>query len=102
MRWPCDALASESMNDLWDLIEARRRARSGEGRRLRQAAGLSLRELAAQVGVDAATLDRWERGQARPRRAAALRYQRVLSALANAVSGGSHPAPHQPPLPKQP
>jgi DNA-binding transcriptional regulator YiaG len=78
LRWP----SVPGVNELWDLIDARRRARSGEGRRLREAAGLSLRELAAQVGVDAATLDRWERGLARPRRAAALRYQTVLAALA--------------------
>jgi transcriptional regulator with XRE-family HTH domain len=32
-------------------------------RKLRQAAGLSLRELAGEVGIDESTLSRWERGE---------------------------------------
>lgn len=37
-------------------------------RSLREAAGVGLRELARELGVDPSTLSRWERGLARPGR----------------------------------
>jgi len=84
------------MSDLRELIDARRQAQSGEGRRLREAAQLSLRELASQIGVDAATLDRWERGQTRPRHAAALKYQAALTLLADALQEDATPTSPEP------
>jgi hypothetical protein len=47
---------------------------SGRGRDLRERAGLSVRELATLLGVDGATLCRWERGQTRPRGPGASRW----------------------------
>jgi transcriptional regulator with XRE-family HTH domain len=70
------------VRELVDLVEGRRRAKSGEGRRLRLQAGLSVRELAEVLGVDGSTLDRWERGDTKPRGPAATRYQHVLDTLA--------------------
>jgi transcriptional regulator with XRE-family HTH domain len=42
--------------------------RNGRARRLREQAALSVRELAAMVGVDPSTLSRWERGETTPSR----------------------------------
>jgi len=55
------------------------------GRTLRNAAGLSLQELAEEIGVDPATLARWEVGKTKPRRAAALRWAVVLDHLAHTL-----------------
>lgn len=65
-----------------DLAKARALIRSGFGRRIRQDAGLSLSELAADpgLGVSKSTLWRWEEGhQPRPRLAVA--YAEVLNRL---------------------
>ena len=59
---------------------------SGAARTIREAHGLSLAELAADVGVTAAALVRWELRQRRPRRAAALRYLEVLEQLTGVAS----------------
>jgi DNA-binding transcriptional regulator YiaG len=66
------------------LIRIRQMAETGEARRLREAANLSLRELAPDVLVDASTLARWETGECRPRGAAALRWERALRRLEQA------------------
>jgi transcriptional regulator with XRE-family HTH domain len=64
------------------LLAARELSQSGRARELRQRAGLSLYEMAAAVGVAAATIHRWEHGQRRPHGEAALRYGAVLDLLA--------------------
>jgi transcriptional regulator with XRE-family HTH domain len=58
---------------------------------LRQAAGLTVRELAAYVGVDASTLHRWENGQFRPRGLTAALYEQALDVLAELLrrNGGT-------------
>lgn len=56
------------------LVLARSLGRNGTGRTTRIRADLSVRELAQIVGVDVATLSRWERGEARPRPRAAARW----------------------------
>jgi transcriptional regulator with XRE-family HTH domain len=68
--------------DLQRLTVVRRLAASGEARRRREAAGISLAELAEHCGVDASSVWRWERGVRRPRGDAALRYGRLLDLLA--------------------
>jgi transcriptional regulator with XRE-family HTH domain len=40
---------------------------------------LSLRDGAKRIGVDAATLSRWERGLSRPRSDQALKYGEVIA-----------------------
>jgi len=66
-------------------IARARRLAAGSGRRIREAAGLSVRELASGIGVDASTLWRWETGRSRPRGDAAIRWQRTLQALNDEV-----------------
>jgi transcriptional regulator with XRE-family HTH domain len=70
------------MSDLAKLATARDHALSGTGRLLRQSAGISLREMARAISVDPTTLLRWERGENRPRGAAAMRWQHELRQLA--------------------
>jgi transcriptional regulator with XRE-family HTH domain len=68
------------MIDVRRLAQGRRLAH-GHGRRVRLAAGVSLRELASAVGVDATTLFRWEKGETAPRTAAALRWAEAIAEL---------------------
>jgi transcriptional regulator with XRE-family HTH domain len=50
-------------------------------RELRLAAGFSIQEIAAAVGVDRATVSRWESGKREPRGDHLDRYVAVLKAL---------------------
>lgn len=60
----------------------RRLAASGEARRIRLTAGLSLSEMAAAAnGVSVATVYRWETGERSPRGDAAIAYGRTLARL---------------------
>jgi transcriptional regulator with XRE-family HTH domain len=54
---------------------------TGEARKTREAAHLSLAEAGNAIGVAPAVLARWETGQAKPRKAAALRYAALLGEL---------------------
>ena len=73
-----------------ELQRARTLGPDGRGRRVREAARLSLSDLAQAIGVDTATLCRWELGLVRPRRDAALRWLRAIDAL---QSIGADPDP---------
>jgi len=53
-------------------------ARSGEGRRIRERAALSIGEVAEATGVDPTTLARWETNRSVPRARAAMRWVDVL------------------------
>lgn len=68
-------------SDLIALLRARRYAADGTGRRLREAAHLSLRDLAAAAGLSYSTVSRWETGVSRPRGGGAIRYGRLLGDL---------------------
>lgn len=69
--------------DLLDLAVLRRMVADGTARRIRESAGLSVREVAAAVGVAPSCVSRWERGERVPRHgAAAGRYAEALVALA--------------------
>jgi DNA-binding transcriptional regulator YiaG len=60
--------------ELIEVAQARRRLPEPRERRLiRELAGVSRLELAGVVGVDAATLWRWETGRHRPRGVALVR-----------------------------
>jgi DNA-binding transcriptional regulator YiaG len=63
------------------LASARWAGRSGEGRRIRTAAGLSIGEVARRVGVDESTVSRWERGLCWPSGPRANAYIRLLAAV---------------------
>jgi transcriptional regulator with XRE-family HTH domain len=67
------------------LVTARRLASTGVGRELRLRASLSVRDVADCIGVDAATLSRWERGECRPRREAAVRWVEVCTSIHGAL-----------------
>jgi DNA-binding transcriptional regulator YiaG len=71
-----------------DLARARRLARTGDARRIRQGAGLSLADVAGVVGVDVSTLSRWETGDRRPMGRPAVAYARLLEKLSEA--NGAH------------
>lgn len=63
------------------LAGVRAAAASGEARRLREAARLSIGEVAKACGVDQSTVWRWERGTRRPRGESALRYADLIDSL---------------------
>lgn len=64
------------------LVAARQHAADGTGRAIRQAAGLSMDQLATAIGVTKPTLWRWEQRKHRPRGIAAVRWARLLEDLA--------------------
>ena len=66
-----------------DLAEARRLASSGDGRRIREAHGLSLAEVGSAVGVSPGAVSKWEHGQRRPFGKPAVAYARLLRVLAS-------------------
>lgn len=58
----------------------------GARRRIRVAAGLTFRQMAQALEVDAMTVWRWENGKTKPKLADAARYRRLLDALEEAVA----------------
>lgn len=68
------------------IAAARRHAATGTGRRIREAARLTGREVAEVVDVDVTTLHRWETGKSVPQGATAERYARVLEDLQRLVA----------------
>lgn len=70
-----------------ELVWMRRAAATGTARAIRETAGLSLAEVAREVGVTKAAVSRWETGKRVPRGEAAVAYARLLRALAG-LSGG--------------
>jgi DNA-binding transcriptional regulator YiaG len=67
--------------DLATVTWVRSLARSGAARSIREAAAVSLPELAASIPCAVSTLWRWEQGQRVPRVDLALRYAATLAAL---------------------
>lgn len=76
------------MSEISLLVRGRNLGRSGRGRAIREQGGLSLRELAQIVQVDAATLSRWERGDVRPRQAGAARWLAACDAIEHELEDG--------------
>jgi DNA-binding transcriptional regulator YiaG len=64
------------------LVWLRRLVKSGEARRIREEAGLSLGEAAAAASVSVAGLWRWEAGERVPTGDPALRYAGFLRKIA--------------------
>jgi transcriptional regulator with XRE-family HTH domain len=67
--------------ELVEITRGREMAKSGEARRIRLAAGLTLEEVGNACGVSAIGIWRWERGERRPRGTPALKYARLLASL---------------------
>ena len=63
------------------VAHARSLASSGAAQSIRIAAGLSLREVAAELDVSPSTVLRWERAERVPRASAAERYGHLLDDL---------------------
>lgn len=63
------------------LVQARALAASGEARQIRQAAGLSMSDIAADIGVTDSAVYRWERGERVPRGRAGADYAALLLRL---------------------
>lgn len=74
----------EVPNNLEALSRVRRLCRSGGARSIRQASGVSLREVADAIGVKANTVQRWEVARRMPRGDHALRYLEQLELLERA------------------
>lgn len=67
--------------DIERLALVRRICSSGEARRRRITAQVSLREVAEACGVDPGAVHKWETGQRVPRQDAALRYLAVIEMI---------------------
>jgi len=77
--------------DSLSLVERLRLAQlppPGERRAIREGAGATLREIAAEVGVSTAAVQRWESGDRGMRREHAIAYRRVLDQLREVEAGG--------------
>lgn len=57
-----------------------------ERKQIRLRAGLSTRDVATALGVDAMSVNRWENGTVRPRLEHAIAYRELLDALKRATS----------------
>lgn len=69
-------------NQLLRIAQVRAQGTDGTARRIREAAGISLREAAAALQTNAVTLHRWERGETRPRTDSALAWADLLDTIA--------------------
>ena len=75
-----------SQSELLDQVRTLQRLpRPATARAVRLAAGLTVEQVAAELGVHRVTVERWERGERRPRRAVALRYVELLDQLREAT-----------------
>jgi transcriptional regulator with XRE-family HTH domain len=77
------------MTDVALLIRGRQLGSEGRGRRLRERAGLSVSELSRALGVDVATLSRWETGKAKPRPEGALKWAAVCDVIEQALGSNT-------------
>lgn len=68
-----------------ELAWARWAARTGVARSIREQAGLSLTEMASNVGVSPSCISRWERGTRRPTGKAAERWALALRSVAGSL-----------------
>ncbi|GAA2347207.1 helix-turn-helix transcriptional regulator [Dactylosporangium salmoneum] len=66
---------------LLGVAAARRYAKDGTGREIRKRARLSMREVAATIGVSSPTLSNWEIGLTAPHGGPAVKWAELLGAL---------------------
>jgi DNA-binding transcriptional regulator YiaG len=74
------------MDRLEKVLTIRRLQDSGQARRIREQAGVSVALLARAVGVQEATVWRWETGRSRPQEGAALRWLEALQRMTGDTS----------------
>jgi transcriptional regulator with XRE-family HTH domain len=58
---------------------------------IREAAGISRKRLAKELGVAAVTVARWEAGSSRPSQQSLVAYVSLLEAVADEISGDRRP-----------
>lgn len=63
------------------ISQVRRAFRSGKARKMREEAGLSIRELASLAKIPQASLQRWETGSSAPRAEACLAWSEAMERL---------------------
>lgn len=63
------------------ISAARRHAKTGTGRAIRKAAGLSLSDIGGAVGANESTVWRWEEAECLPRGDRAVKWAEVLAEL---------------------
>jgi DNA-binding XRE family transcriptional regulator len=73
------------MSQIEALVRIRRLTATGTARAIRVSAGLSLAELAKEVGVAPGTVLRWERAERAPHGEKAVAYAEVLDRLSAAT-----------------
>lgn len=69
------------MSEIMLLVEAHKRARSGEAKKIRQQAGLTMAQVAVVVGVDVSSVSKWESGSRKPRGEHAVKWAALLNEL---------------------
>jgi DNA-binding transcriptional regulator YiaG len=79
--FPLPYRSGVSIDDVLELAAVRKLARTGKARRIRLRADVSLREIAAPLGVSPVTVFRWETGERSPRGEKALAYAELLHRL---------------------
>lgn len=72
------------LSEIMLLVEAHKKARSGDAKKIRRRAGLTMAHVAAVVGVSESTVSRWEGGSRKPRGEHALRWAALLNELERA------------------
>jgi DNA-binding transcriptional regulator YiaG len=72
-----------------ELVRLRRLMKSGEAKRIREDAALSVRAASAGAGISAAGLWRWESGERVPTGGPALRYAGFLRRVARSAARGT-------------
>jgi transcriptional regulator with XRE-family HTH domain len=70
-----------SMETAPDIALVRRLGADGTARHIREESGLSMADIAADLGVSVSTISMWERGIKSPRSEIALRYGALLDRL---------------------
>jgi len=70
-----------ALEDMLTLGRARRLARDGRARKLRERAGLKQVWVARAVGASQSLMNHWEAGRKNPAGDAGIRYGRLLDAL---------------------
>jgi DNA-binding transcriptional regulator YiaG len=87
------------MDRLEAMLTIRRLQDSGQARRIREQAGVSVALLARAIGVQEATVWRWETGRSRPREGAALRWLAALERMAGGADADAVQKPRDGPGP---
>lgn len=77
------------MSEIMLLVEAHKKARSGDAKKIRQQAGLTMAQVAAVVGVGESTVSRWEGGSRKPRGEHALKWAALLNELEQSTANVS-------------